>query len=169
MPSFELLPSPFRSAADDRQWALRRALQQINVEIEKASRNGVAIWYPLGEGGANLRVVRLAARESRLLNSRSVHISAGQCRCRGWVGSGCTHCAEVLHRAAALRSTLLGGLLSQPTAAPAAPCCGADRQAGSPAAWLEHELVLAGGSIQRCWEEGTGHSVLGNSSRPLAC
>lgn len=27
-------------AAEDRQWALRRALQQINAEIEKASRNG---------------------------------------------------------------------------------------------------------------------------------
>ncbi|KAL4457452.1 hypothetical protein ABPG75_012317 [Micractinium tetrahymenae] len=53
---------------DDRQWALRKALQQINVEIEKASRNGVAIWFPMGE--ANLRVVRLAPRESRLLNSR---------------------------------------------------------------------------------------------------
>ncbi len=57
-------------AADDRQWALRRALQQINVEIEKASRNGVAIWFPMGE--ADLRVVRLAPRESRLLNSRCV-------------------------------------------------------------------------------------------------
>ncbi|PRW56340.1 phophatdylinositol 4-kinase [Chlorella sorokiniana] len=53
---------------EDRQWALRRALQQINAEIEKASRNGVAIWFPMGE--ANLRVVRLAPRESRLLNSR---------------------------------------------------------------------------------------------------
>lgn len=29
---------------------------------------GVAIWFPMGE--ANLRVVRLAPRESRLLNSR---------------------------------------------------------------------------------------------------
>ena len=33
-------------AAEDRQWALRRALQQINAEIEKASRNGEARCFP---------------------------------------------------------------------------------------------------------------------------
>lgn len=37
-------------------------------QVEKASRSGVAIWFPMGD--ANLRVLRLASRESSLLNSR---------------------------------------------------------------------------------------------------
>lgn len=70
---FALLTAPPR-AAEDREWALRRALQQINAEIEKASRNGVAIWFPMGD--TNLRVVRLSPRESRLLNSRCAGVQA---------------------------------------------------------------------------------------------
>ena len=55
-------------AAEDREWALRKVLQNINTQVERASRAGVAIWFPMGD--SNLRVVRLAARESNLLNSR---------------------------------------------------------------------------------------------------
>jgi hypothetical protein len=69
--------SPCPPAAEDREWALRRALQQINMEIEKASRNSVAIWFPMGN--SNLRVVRLAPRESRLLNSRCGTGGTGSC------------------------------------------------------------------------------------------
>ena len=73
-------------AAEDREWALRRALQQINVEIEKASRNSVAIWFPMGN--SNLRVVRLAPRESRLLNSRcGAGGAAGRWRQQMWVAA----------------------------------------------------------------------------------
>ncbi|GAB4820846.1 hypothetical protein N2152v2_007892 [Parachlorella kessleri] len=53
---------------EDREWALRKVLQNINTQVERASRTGVAIWFPMGD--SNLRVVRLAARESNLLNSR---------------------------------------------------------------------------------------------------
>ena len=55
-------------AEEDRQWALRRGLEEISKEIELASRAGVAIWFPMGSG--DQRIVRLAAREARLLNSR---------------------------------------------------------------------------------------------------
>ncbi len=53
---------------EDRQWALMRGLEEINKEIETASRSGVACWFPMGT--CNERIVRLAAREATLLNSR---------------------------------------------------------------------------------------------------
>lgn len=53
----------------ERQWALHKALRNINTEIEKASSSGVAIWFPMTRAEPQ-RVVRLAYRESRLLNSR---------------------------------------------------------------------------------------------------
>lgn len=56
-------------AEDERQWALHKALRNINKEIDKASSSDVAIWFPM-DRGAPQRVVRLAYRESRLLNSR---------------------------------------------------------------------------------------------------
>lgn len=56
-------------AAEDRQWALRRGLEEINKEIEAASRSGVAsCWFPMGT--RNERIIRLAAKEASLLNSR---------------------------------------------------------------------------------------------------
>ena len=33
---------------EDRQWALRRGLEEINREIERANRMGVACWFPMG-------------------------------------------------------------------------------------------------------------------------
>ncbi len=54
---------------EERQWALQKALRNINTEIERASRGGVAIWFPMARA-APQRVIRLAYRESRLLNSR---------------------------------------------------------------------------------------------------
>lgn len=54
---------------EDRQWALRRGLEEINKEIEAASRSGVAsCWFPMGT--RNERIIRLAAKEASLLNSR---------------------------------------------------------------------------------------------------
>ena len=53
----------------ERQWALHKSLKNINAEIDKASSTGVAIWFPMRRA-APQRVVRLAYRESRLLNSR---------------------------------------------------------------------------------------------------
>ena len=53
---------------EDRQWALRKGLEEINKEIEHASRLGVACWFPMGS--RNERIVRLAAKEAVLLNSR---------------------------------------------------------------------------------------------------
>lgn len=53
---------------EDRQWALRKGLDEINKEIELASRHGVACWFPMG--GRNERIVRLAAKDAVLLNSR---------------------------------------------------------------------------------------------------
>jgi hypothetical protein len=55
-------------AHEDRQWALVRALQDISAAVEGASRQGIAIWSPLGT--ADQRIVRLAARDSKLLASR---------------------------------------------------------------------------------------------------
>ncbi len=55
-------------AQEDRQWALMRGLEEINKEIEAASRSGVACWFPMGT--RDERIVRLAAREATLLNSR---------------------------------------------------------------------------------------------------
>ena len=55
-------------ADQDRQWALQKFLGNLNTEIEKASSHGVAIWFPMTLG-APQRVVRLACKESRLLNS----------------------------------------------------------------------------------------------------
>ncbi|KAL4540940.1 hypothetical protein Ndes2526B_g05495 [Nannochloris sp. 'desiccata'] len=54
---------------EDRHWALHKALTSINTEMDRASRSGVAIWWPMGRS-LRQRVVRLAYRESRLLNSR---------------------------------------------------------------------------------------------------
>ena len=54
---------------EDRQWALRRGLEEINLEIEAASRAGVAsCWFPMGT--RHERIIRLAAKEASLLNSR---------------------------------------------------------------------------------------------------
>ena len=54
---------------EDRQWALRRGLEEINKEIEAASRSGVAsCWFPMGT--RNEHIIRLAAKEASLLNSR---------------------------------------------------------------------------------------------------
>ena len=53
---------------EERDWALRKALQSINAELERASKTGMAVWFPMGTH--NQRVVRLAWRESVLLNSR---------------------------------------------------------------------------------------------------
>lgn len=56
-------------ATEDRQWALRRGLEEINKEIEAASRSGIAsCWFPMGT--RNERIIRLAAKEASLLNSR---------------------------------------------------------------------------------------------------
>ena len=56
---------------EDRQWALRRGLEEINKEIETASRSGIAsCWFPMGT--RNERIIRLAAKEASLLNSRCV-------------------------------------------------------------------------------------------------
>lgn len=64
---------PWCALQEDREWALRKGLQEINKEIEAASRNGVACWFPMGT--RNERIVRLAADEAQLLNSRCVHMS----------------------------------------------------------------------------------------------
>lgn len=53
----------------DRQWALQKALHSINSEIDRASAAGMAIWWPMGKS-LRQRVVRLAYKESKLLNSR---------------------------------------------------------------------------------------------------
>lgn len=53
----------------DRQWALQKALRSINSEIDRASAAGMAIWWPMGKS-LRQRVVRLAYKESKLLNSR---------------------------------------------------------------------------------------------------
>ncbi|KDD71527.1 hypothetical protein H632_c4855p0, partial [Helicosporidium sp. ATCC 50920] len=53
---------------EDRDWALRRVLQSIDDEVDRAAKRGVAIWFPQGQ--RNARVVRLEPRESNLLNSR---------------------------------------------------------------------------------------------------
>lgn len=53
----------------ERQWALHKALRNINVEIDRATQSGVAIWFPMARA-APQRLIRLAYRETRLLNSR---------------------------------------------------------------------------------------------------
>ncbi len=53
---------------EDREWALKRGLDEINKEIEAASRAEVACWFPMGT--RDERIVRLAAKEAHLLNSR---------------------------------------------------------------------------------------------------
>jgi len=56
---------------DDRLWALRRGLADINRELDEATAAGVAVWWPLGAaGGAAERVVRLVPSRARLLASR---------------------------------------------------------------------------------------------------
>ena len=55
-------------AQEDREWALKRGLDEINKEIEAASRADVACWFPMGT--RDERIVRLAAKEAQLLNSR---------------------------------------------------------------------------------------------------
>lgn len=63
---------------EDRQWALRRGLEEINKEIEAASRSGVAsCWFPMGT--RNERIIRLAAKEASLLNSRQGHVVSMPC------------------------------------------------------------------------------------------
>ncbi|GLI62236.1 hypothetical protein VaNZ11_004831 [Volvox africanus] len=70
----------------ERQNALRDALEHINLEIERANRREVAIWFPMGRRGD--RVLRLSAREAVLLNSREkapfmlfVEVLEGQNEC----------------------------------------------------------------------------------------
>ncbi len=58
------------SHQDERQRALRSGLESINREIESAARKNVAIWFPMGAGHGNERVLRLVAKEAVLLNSR---------------------------------------------------------------------------------------------------
>lgn len=53
---------------EEREWALRKSLHEINKEIEQASMMGVACWFPMGS--RNQRIVRLAAKDAVLLNSR---------------------------------------------------------------------------------------------------
>ncbi len=53
---------------EDREWALKRGLDEINKEIEAASRADVACWFPMGT--RDERIVRLAGKEAQLLNSR---------------------------------------------------------------------------------------------------
>ncbi len=55
---------------EDREWALKRGLDEINKEIETASRADVACWFPMGM--RDERIVRLAGKEAQLLNSRQV-------------------------------------------------------------------------------------------------
>lgn len=64
-----LTPQVHAMLQEDRQWALRRGLEEINLEIEAASRAGVAsCWFPMGS--RHERIIRLAAKEASLLNSR---------------------------------------------------------------------------------------------------
>ncbi|KAL6758986.1 hypothetical protein V8C86DRAFT_3133779, partial [Haematococcus lacustris] len=53
---------------EERHRALRLALEDINIELEQAALRGVAVWFPMG--GRNERVLRIAAKEAVLLNSR---------------------------------------------------------------------------------------------------
>jgi len=78
-------------AQEDRQWALMRGLEEINKEIEAASRSGVACWFPMGT--RDERIVRLAAREATLLNSR-----CGRARRRGARGAARGRLLLCLHR-----------------------------------------------------------------------
>lgn len=48
--------------------ALKRALMDINSEIDLCNANGVAVWFPMGS--KNQRVLRLVPDEAVLLNSR---------------------------------------------------------------------------------------------------
>lgn len=65
---------------EDRQWALRRGLEEINKEIEAASRSGVAsCWFPMGT--RNERIIRLAAKEASLLNSRQAAVASTTAEC----------------------------------------------------------------------------------------
>ena len=64
-----MTPQVHAMLQEDRQWALRRGLEEINLEIEAASRAGVAsCWFPMGT--RHERIIRLAAKEASLLNSR---------------------------------------------------------------------------------------------------
>ena len=63
-------------AHEDRQWALMRGLEDISAEIQAATRSGVAIWSPMGTGDD--RIVRIAARECKLLNSRRAAGGSGR-------------------------------------------------------------------------------------------
>ena len=74
---------------EDRQWALRRGLEEINREIERANRMGVACWFPMGS--RDERIVRLAAREASLLNSRCA--VSWQCSADVGCRSGSLQCA----------------------------------------------------------------------------
>lgn len=56
---------------EDRRAVLHKALQRINAEIDRAARRGISIWFPSCCHN-HQRVVRLAYRESVLLNSRCV-------------------------------------------------------------------------------------------------
>ena len=65
------LSSPAYTAC--RPWALQRGLAEINREIERASRSGVACWFPMGT--RNERIVRLPVQEASILNSRSATLT----------------------------------------------------------------------------------------------
>lgn len=67
--AYHVISKALLGIQEDRQWALRRGLEEINKEIEAASRSGVAsCWFPMGT--RNERIIRLAAKEASLLNSR---------------------------------------------------------------------------------------------------
>jgi len=53
---------------DTRLKALKRALMDINSEIDLCNANGLAVWFPMG--CKNQRVLRLVPDEAILLNSR---------------------------------------------------------------------------------------------------
>lgn len=66
--TLELAFTLFLLVQEDRRAALKVGLDGINSEIAVASRNGVAIWFPMGS--RNERIVRLATKEATILNSR---------------------------------------------------------------------------------------------------
>lgn len=53
---------------DMRKKALRRALADINAEIELCAQKNIPVWSPMGN--RNQRVLRLVADDAIILNSR---------------------------------------------------------------------------------------------------
>ena len=65
-----LSPSLYRPPPlqEERQRVLRSGLDSINREIDSATLQDVAIWFPMGS--CNERVIRVVSKEAVLLNSR---------------------------------------------------------------------------------------------------